>query len=161
MPPTLVNVAGLDGGGRPITLRADQNVDNSLSLHTAPEVAGAAVSNANPLPTATPAAATVGSTALENSHILKAAPGTLYTLQMNATATGYLMLFDAATAPGDGAVTPRKVFYFTTLDNKTVDKVFNPPLAMTVGAVVAFSTTGPFTKTTPGSPSAQFSAEIA
>ena len=39
-----------DANGASQTVRADKNTDGSLATHTVPEVGGAAVSNANPLP---------------------------------------------------------------------------------------------------------------
>jgi hypothetical protein len=156
-----VNVSGRDGGSNPITLRAEQASDFSLAMHHVVEVAGAPAAAGNELSVKLTPVATVGSAALENFHVLKAAAGTLYAVNCNATQTGYVMLFDAAGVPGDGAVTPRKVWFYSAATQQTIDKAFNPPLAMAAGAVLVFSTTGPFTKTTPGSGAAQLSGEMA
>lgn len=48
---TAVNIAGQDGGGHPVTFRADQNGDNSLAMHMVPETGGASVGPTNGLPT--------------------------------------------------------------------------------------------------------------
>jgi len=50
----------------------------------------------------------VVSTSAENSHVLKAAPGALYTVYAtNLTATaGFLVLLNATAVPADGAILP-------------------------------------------------------
>ena len=154
---TQVNVAGQDGGGKPITLRAEQANDNSLAMHQVPEVGGAAVDATNPMPVSPPAAATVCNAVAANSLVLKAAPGTLFAVNLNASGPGYFLLFDAVTAPAQGACSPRKAWAFS---GDTIDVTFNPPLAMVQGAVLVFSTTGPFVNTAPGAAQALFSGEI-
>lgn len=157
-----VNVAGQDGGGKPVTLRAEQAADNSLAMHVVPEVAGAAVSSSNPLPVSPPAMATVATATAANSLVLKAAPGILFAINANGppTQSGFVMLLDAVAAPADGNVSPRRAWFWDATTQATIDKTFNPPLAMTTGAVLVFSTSGPFSKTTPGAAEAQFAGEI-
>ncbi len=59
---------------------------------------------------------------------------------------GYVMLFDAATVPADGAVTPLRCMPVAA--NTGIDVNFRAaPLRFDVGAVVVFSSTGCFTKT--------------
>lgn len=100
--------------------------------------------------------ASVSSAALEVGHILNAAACSLFGFQVNTTTvSGWVMLFDAATVPADGTVAPKK--WWQLGPNQTLGVEFLPALAMTTGAVVAFSTTGPFTKT--GSATATFSGE--
>lgn len=140
---------------------ATRDTLGNYSFQSTPRVRGAQADDINPLPARAPGAATVASTALENSHVLLGAAGQVFSLQANPIASGYVMLFDATSVPADGAVTPRKVFFFNGASQSTIDKTFNPPLQMAAGAVVVFSTgASPFTKTTPGSGSAQFSAEV-
>ena len=155
---TQIALSGKDGGGNPITIRADQNPDNSVALHVVPEVLGSAVAPANPLPVALSPVPSVVSQAIEASRVLKSAPGTLFAFEAYFSTSGFIMLFDAASVPPDGAVVPRKVWSVQASQSSTFDKSFNPPLAMANGAVLVFSITGPFTKTQ--SDVAQFSAEI-
>lgn len=155
---TQIAVSGQDGAGNPVTIRADQNVDNSIAFRHSLEVGGAAVSTANAVPVSGVPMASVVSSGLEPSHILKVGAGTLYGFQASFTVSGWIMLFDATTAPVDGAVVPRKVWQVSAAQSQTLDKAFNPPLAMAAGAVLVFSTTGPLTKT--ASASAYFSGEI-
>ena len=52
------------------------------------------------------------STAAEASHVLKASAGNLYSLAVTSGASaGYVMLFDATSAPANGAVTPAECYY--------------------------------------------------
>ena len=100
--------------------------------------------------------------------MLKASPGTLYALQGSATLAagptvqGYILLFDATTVPADGAVIPRKAWPLSGAfgPESAVNHRFDPPLAMTTGIVVVFSTSlNPFIKA--GSANGAFSAELA
>lgn len=52
MTTTPIAVAALDGGGRAITVRADQNADTSVALRTSLEIGGTAVATGNPVPVA-------------------------------------------------------------------------------------------------------------
>ena len=96
------------------------------------------------------------SAAAEASHLIKAAPGNLYSLYVTTGATaGYLMTFNANAAPADGAVTP--VECVVAPANTTVSISFNgPPDIYSIGIVAVFSATGCFTKT--ASPTAFFKA---
>lgn len=100
-----------------------------------------------PLAVSTYSATPVDSTALEASHVLKAAPGNLYRLQIynNNAAARWFQLHDAAALPADGAV-PRWIYYLAGQSS-------SPPFDwqpggryFTTGIVVCGSTTGP-TKT--------------
>jgi hypothetical protein len=80
------------------------------------------------------------------SLVLKAAAGNLYGYNVvTGASAGYLMAFDSATVPADGAVTPKLCIAIAA--NASVDRSFGKPLRFTVGIVLVFSTTGPFTKT--------------
>jgi hypothetical protein len=140
---------------------ATRDTLGNYSFQSTPRVRGAQADDGNPLPARTPGAATVASTVLENAHVLLGAAGQLFALQANPISSGFIMLFDATTVPADGPVTPRKVWFFSDTSQGTIDKTFNPPLQMAAGAVVVFSSgANAFTKTTPGTGSAQFSAEV-
>lgn len=91
--------------------------------------------------------------------VLKASAGVLFAVSANITQTGWVLLFDAATVPSNGAVSPRRAWFINNETQETLDQTFNPPLQMVNGAVLAFSTTGPFTLTIGGSVG-QFSGEI-
>lgn len=80
------------------------------------------------------------------SLILKASAANLYGYECCAGGeAGYLMVFDAATVPADGDVTPKRVHAIDA--GASFARSFNPPIRMGSGIVLAFSTTGPFTKT--------------
>jgi hypothetical protein len=92
--------------------------------------------------------APVKSTALENSHVLKATPGDLISFHCyNSKASAqYILIIDAATLPADGAVTllypPIKIN-----GDSNISLVFPVPWHAVNGIVVCNSSTGTFTKT--------------
>lgn len=91
---------------------------------------------------------TVSSSAVAPGLVLKASAAVVYGAQvMNPSgAVGLLMLFNSATVPADGAVTPVKCWNVPVGTSVTVQ--FNPPLAFDTGASVAFSSgTDCFAKT--------------
>jgi hypothetical protein len=92
----------------------------------------------------------------ESSHLIKAAPGALYSLYVTTGATaGYVMTFNADTVPPDGTVTP--VECVVAPADSTVSISFDgPPDIYSIGIVAVFSSTGCFTKT--ASPTAFFKA---
>jgi hypothetical protein len=111
------------------------------------------VSSANPLPVtgvnAAPAsiAPVAASSALESGHVLKASGGTFYGVQVNTTTSPeWVMLFNQATLPGNGTVTP--ALWWQVPANATLSVNEAPGLAYGAGITVACSTTGPFTLTT-------------
>lgn len=78
--------------------------------------------------------------------VLKNAAGSLFGLSATAGATaGYLMLVDAATTPAAGAVAPKRVWQLAA--GQTLEVGFPMPLKMVSGAVLLFSSTGPYTYT--------------
>lgn len=90
--------------------------------------------------------APIASTAAESSHVLKSSAGNLYGVSVVPTATGYMMVFDATSAPADGAVTPK--FCLPVSANSAGNiTARNIPASFATGIVVVFSTTGCFTKT--------------
>lgn len=103
----------------------------------------------------------VVSTALESCRVLKASAGNLYSLGITIQATsGVVQLFNATSAPADGAVTP--IWSMPVLSNGTFGGAswnWNMPLRFSTGATVCFSSaTTPFTKT--ASATAMFSGSI-
>lgn len=100
---------------------------------------------------ALPPSAPLSTSSIASNLIIKGSPGNLYSLQASADSTlsgaaWWLMLYDATTAPGDGAITPLKCFAFqsgTTL----VGLAFPTPVSFATGIVAGVSTTGCFTKT--------------
>lgn len=89
------------------------------------------------------------STALEASHVIKASAGNLYSLQVETTTVGgCLMVFNATSAPADGAVTPA-LAPLPVGANSFASVSFSPgPAAyLGTGIVAVFSSTCGFTKT--------------
>lgn len=91
----------------------------------------------------TPAA----TTAVASELILKASAGNLYSVNVAAGATaGFLLIFNATSAPADGAVTPVKCLPIAA--NAGVEmSVREMPEFFSTGIVAVFSSTGCFTKT--------------
>lgn len=105
---------------------------------------------------------TVKTSALANSEVLKASSGTLYAVNLWASISGFFLLFDATTKPADGTVTPIKWWAFDAAAARSVNVILDPPIALSIGIVIAFSSaTDPYTLTTPGSASGAISGEIA
>jgi len=101
-------------------------------------------------PTASSAStAAVGSsqsTVAEGSRIIKASAGNLYGINATSGASaGYLLVYDSATVPADGATTPKKTYVMAA--NSTIAFDFDMPIRCNSGIVLVFSTTGPFLKT--------------
>jgi hypothetical protein len=90
----------------------------------------------------------VVSSAAESNHVLKGSAGNLYSLYVTTGATaGYLMTFNATSAPADGAVTP--IDCVQAPANQTTGLTFGsgPPDVYSTGITAVFSSTGCFTKT--------------
>lgn len=108
---------------------------------------GVAAFSFNPT-TSVNAAATKGkSTALEASHVIKASAGNLYWLTVTADANaGFLMIFDATSAPADGAVTPDYCVPIAASTGNPFNWLLNP-MNFSTGITVVYSSTGCLTKT--------------
>ena len=104
--------------------------------------------------------APVVSASAEGTHVLKAGAGNLYGLTTTIGATtGWVMVFDATSAPADGAVTPKFCRYIKSDGTGGSNSLaWNPPAVMATGISVAFSSTGCFTKT--ASATAFFSGQV-
>lgn len=113
---------------------------------------------ANPMQTTAAAsgAAAAGITAVvsgsaENNHVLKAAPGNLYSVYAtNLTGTaGFLVVLNATTAPGDGAITPLDCAPLPGNSTASINYRSGPPEVFSTGIVaVVTSASSCFTKTT-------------
>lgn len=90
--------------------------------------------------------AVVSSTAAEACHVLKASAGNLYGVSGYIGAAGFLMVFDATSAPSDGAVTPKAWAYAPQAGSWSID-YGAVPAAFSTGVTVCASSTGPLTKT--------------
>lgn len=86
------------------------------------------------------------SAAAVSSLVVLNVPGSVNFIQCNnGAAAGYLMVFDAITAPVDGAVTP--LLAFAMAANSTLTFAVDPPVKFTTGCTLVYSSTGPNTKT--------------
>lgn len=132
-----------------------QNVNMNCFTGTAGAAWGPC-SSTNPLPTmsAVTSLATIGITPVvsgsaESSHVLKATPGNLYGVYLsNPSASGFLLVFNSASVPGDGAVTPIHCIPINAANVAYVNFTPGPPEVYSTGISVALSSTGCFTKTT-------------
>ncbi len=86
------------------------------------------------------------SSAAEASRAFKTSAGTLYSIYVTASSAGFLMVFDATTAPADGPVTPVDVIQCASNATTVLDYTATP-LPFVNGLVAVFSSTGPFVKT--------------
>lgn len=88
------------------------------------------------------------SSAVEASHIIKATPGTLYSLTITNTKASaqYVLVMDSATLPADGAVTLLFPPIAVGAASTTIVS-FPGPLVAAAGIVVSNSSTGTFSKT--------------
>lgn len=87
-------------------------------------------------------------TAAVSSVVLKNSPGQLDSLNVgNGAVTGCVMLFDATSAPVDGAVTPKVPAYQMTNANASLGVTYDPPLKFSTGITAVYSSTCGLTKT--------------
>lgn len=89
--------------------------------------------------------------ALAANTVVKASAGNLYSFQVSADATlsaaaWWIMIYNAASAPADGAVTPLKC-YAMAINTTVFSAAFSTPIAFSTGITIGVSTTGCFTKT--------------
>lgn len=90
------------------------------------------------------------STALAANQVVKASAGNLTGFEVSADATlsaaaWWVMIFDAASAPVDGAVTPKKCYALPS-GTTSYAASFTAPIAFTTGITISVSTSGCFTK---------------
>jgi hypothetical protein len=91
--------------------------------------------------------------------VAKASPGNLYDADLQSSINGFLMIFDATSVPSDGVVSPVHVIPVASGQIAGTD-FHNLPEVYLVGICMCVSTTGGFTKTTPGSGTFLFRARI-
>ena len=152
--PVLTGAGATGTGSERITVGQDTttvagSASGTAGTPSANVVSIQGVSGGTALPvTTTPVAITpvAASSSLESSHILKGSGGNFFGVQVNTTsASEWVMLFNATTAPSDGAVTP--VAWWQVNASSTLSVSEMPGLALSTGIVIVCSTTGPFTKT--------------
>lgn len=89
--------------------------------------------------------------ALAANQIIKGSAGNLYSFEVSADSTlsaaaWWIMIYNATTAPGDGAVTPLKCYALPS-GATSYAAAFQVPVAFSTGITIGVSTTGCFTKT--------------
>lgn len=100
-----------------------------------------------PSTAATAGAAAARTTVAASTLVLKASAGNLYDWRVTSGASaGYVLIYNATTAPADGTVQPFDCVAVAA--NATVGSSSHiVPERYTTGVVIAFSTTGCFTQT--------------
>lgn len=91
------------------------------------------------------------SSALAANQVVKAGAGNLYSFEVAADSTlsaaaWWIMIYDATSAPADGAVTPAKC-YPMPIGTTGYSASFASPLRFATGIVIGVSTTGCYSKT--------------
>lgn len=121
--------------------------ERARSISGIPAGGTAGVAGVTQVPNNTTAAGIVPvvTSALASNLVLKASAGNLYRARVTATANGYLMLFNATSAPVDGAVTPQSCTVVSA--NSTVEIDHQIPDRFSTGITAVYSSTGCFTKT--------------
>lgn len=139
-----------DGGSKSLWVRRDTTTtwtttDNDYT-NPAVDRYGNVKDSPTPSDLATAAVTNIATTVAASALVLKASAGNLYDFNITAGASaGYLMIFNAITAPADGTVTPAVVLPVAA--NAGLGFTYPFPKRFTVGITMVFSTTGPFTKT--------------
>lgn len=136
-------IGGTDGTNlQPLT------VDASTHYLQVDVKAGAVTISGTLTPTSRTA---VTSTSLEANHVITGAAGSLYSFEVQADSTlsaaaWWIMVYNATSAPGDGAVTPIKCYQMAS-GTLGASYAFPNPIAFSTGIVIGVSTTGCLTKT--------------
>jgi len=90
--------------------------------------------------------AQAATSAVASALVLKGSAGNLYSVDITTGASaGYLMVFNATSAPADGTVTP--LICTPVAANTGIRYTATPPAVFSTGITAVFSTTGCFTKT--------------
>jgi hypothetical protein len=95
--------------------------------------------------------ASISTGSLAANQIVSAVPANLYSFEVSADATlsaaaWWIMIYDAASAPVDGAVTPKKCFAQAS-GTTSYAAAFPTPVVFSTGITIGASTTGCFSKT--------------
>lgn len=114
-------------------------ITNTVAVTNAPSAA----STSGLTPTTT--------SALAANSVIKASAGNLYSFEVSADSTlsaaaWWIMIYNATSAPVDGAVTPLKCYAMPSGTTAFVS-AFPTPIAFSTGITIGVSTTGCFTKT--------------
>lgn len=140
---------GVTGAGSPrVTIAWDNTPFHIIVDSVTGTVTVTGGVNATVLPSSAAGAgiAPVVSTTTESCHVLKASAGNLYSVSGYVSAAEFIMIFDATSAPTDGAVTP-KVFGYAAAAGPFSIAYGTIPAVFATGITVCASSTGPFTKT--------------
>lgn len=139
-------IAGSNGTAR-------STAANPLNTAINGVTAGSIASATNPVATTdtpntltTSAPVSMQTTVAAGSLIAKATAGNCYGFNVvSGASAGYFMLFNSATVPADGTVTPFRTYVMAA--NASLGVHWDVPRRFSAGIVGVFSTTGPFTKT--------------
>lgn len=71
----------------------------------------------------------------------------LYGLTVNATVTGWVLVYDAPACSANGTVTPKKAYAYTAANASLGVSWSDIPMINATGIALCFSTTGPYTAT--------------
>jgi hypothetical protein len=105
--------------------------------------AGSAYAQQSPIPSSSASIGikpTVTASAV-NNLVIKAAPGNLYSVYAtNMTSTaGFLMILNAASTPGDGAVAPLDCIPIAGTSTSSINYAPGPPKAFSTGIIAVVS----------------------
>lgn len=89
----------------------------------------------------------ISSAAAESCHVLAAAPANLLSVSGYAGQAEFILVFNAVTAPSDGAVVPTVWAYVPAAGSWSINYGGPSAAYFGTGVVVCASSTGPFTKT--------------
>jgi hypothetical protein len=87
----------------------------------------------------------IASTTTEACHVFKVGQGGFISGSGVIGAGGWIMVFDSATAPSNGAVTPIAWAYASVMGSWSIS--YNSPAGFVNGLTICASSTGPFTLT--------------
>lgn len=139
-PVVLPNGCGTGNPGSPVLGYLTSDTALRLCVNSSP----------SPSPSAglTPAPA---APTLATSQVVKNSAGNLYSFEVSADSTlsaaaWWILIFDATSDPGNGAVTPRKC-YAQVSGATSAAYAFPTPITFANGIVIVVSTTGCFTET--------------
>jgi hypothetical protein len=139
-----------DAGSKSLWVRRDTNVARTSTdgdyQNPAVDQYGNVKDTPAPSDLASAAATSFATTVAASGIVAKASAGNLYDFNITVGASaGFLMIFNSTTVPADGTVTP--AFVIPLAANAGLAYTFPYPKRFSTGISLAFSTTGPFTKT--------------
>jgi len=143
------NTLGADGLATTlvgIDTRGFQHYFNGTTWDRARGDVNGAYSVVTPGSSAANALSRQATTVASSTLVVKASAGNLFGYNIvSGAVAGYVMFFDATTAPADGTVTPKMCFALAA--NASIQADRDIPIRFTTGITMVFSSTGPFTKT--------------